>query len=103
MRIRITRHLLVGLLLGGVAGSIVGLVLEFAFDHGGTEFAIAWVAWVLFGSGIGTLVGGYSSLESPQPGNEPSEVERPIRDRPDLTVTEHDESRAQDEDHRRQA
>jgi gas vesicle protein len=103
MRVRITRHLLVGLLLGGLVGLIVGLVLEFAFDHSRPEFAIALVAWVLFGSGIGTLVGGYSSLESPQPGNEPSEVERPIRDRPDLTVTEHDADRAQNEDHRQQA
>lgn len=38
---------------------------------------------------VAGLWAGYSSLESPQPGAEPSEVDRPIKDRPEAARTEH--------------
>jgi hypothetical protein len=39
------------------------------------------------------LVAGYSALESPDPGKEPSDTERPILDRPEATREEHDDLR----------
>lgn len=74
-----------GLAVGVIAGSIVGAV---AFEAGSTSFLMTTVGVTVFCLGIGLPIGGYSSLESPTPGNEPSEVERPITDRPELTRTE---------------
>ncbi len=42
-----------------------------------------------FGGLVGALIGGYASLESPNPGREPSDTERPIVDRPGLVREEH--------------
>jgi hypothetical protein len=71
----------VGALIGGIVGLVVGLI---AFQRPG-----AIVASVLAGAiGLGVLGafwGLLGSLESPDPGNEPGEVDEPIRDVPELT------------------
>jgi hypothetical protein len=76
----------VGLAAGTVAGLLIGVI---AFEPGGTGFWMAAVGAAIFGLGVGAFVGGLSRLESPQPGREPSEVDRPIRDEPALTKEEH--------------
>lgn len=80
-----------GLVLGGAIGVAVGLAAA-AFVAwaigGGTAGRMALVAGVIAGAGVGTFVGGLSRLESPRPGTEPTEVERPILDEPELTKTE---------------
>jgi hypothetical protein len=43
----------------------------------------------VFGLGVGMLVAGYSSLESPDPGAEPSDTARPVADRPEVVREEH--------------
>ena len=39
--------------------------------------------------GVGMLVAGYSSLESPDPGAEHSDTVRPVADRPEVVREEH--------------
>jgi hypothetical protein len=48
----------------------------------------AVVAGVIFGVVLGAFEGGMATLESPEPGREPSQTARPVRDMPDLTRSE---------------
>lgn len=73
----------VGLAVGVLAGVVIGAIVG-----GGNRFWMALVACVIAGVGVGTFVGGLSRLESPRPGTEPSEVERPVLDEPELTKRE---------------
>lgn len=80
-----------GILVGAGIGLAVGLVagIGIAAIAGGTRaFWMATVACTVAGIGVGTFIGGLSRLESPQPGNEPSEVTRPVLDEPSLTKDE---------------
>jgi hypothetical protein len=82
------------LVLGGVIGLVCGLALGallgvWWFQRAGAVAASA-IAGGIFGFAVGMLTAGYSSLESPDPGNEPSDTERPLADRPDATREEHD-------------
>jgi hypothetical protein len=80
-----------GIVLGGAVGLAVGVgvgVLVAWSVGGGTSAWMALVACVVAGVGVGVFVGGLSRLESPQPGEEPSQVERPVVDEPGLTKTE---------------
>ena len=74
----------IGLAAGLVAGTAIGLVAG-----GGTVMWMTIVACAIAGVGVGAFVGGMSRLESPQPGEEPSEVARPVMDQPELTKEEH--------------
>jgi hypothetical protein len=71
--------------MAGVAiGALVGLVF---FDHP-TAILTSIIAAGVFGLGIGMLIAGYSSLESPDPGAEPSDTARPVADRPEAVREE---------------
>jgi hypothetical protein len=74
-----------GLAVGIVAGAIVAWAVG-----GGPAGWMALVACVVAGTGVGLFVGGLSRLESPRPGGEPSQVERPVLDEPELTKAEHE-------------
>ena len=74
---------------GPVIGVVVGLLVgSVAFQVGGLGFVMVLVGCVIFATAVALLVASYSSLESPDPGLEPSQVERPIADRPGATRPE---------------
>lgn len=86
---RLSRGIVTGLGAGLVAGAVLGVVVGIiCCNPPGRGFWMAVVASVVAGIGVGTFVGGLSRLESPDPGSEPSDVERPIRDEPSLTKEE---------------
>lgn len=76
---------LVGLAVGGVIAS-------FAFDSWGAGAIMVLLAGAVAGTLLALLFGGYSSLESPDPGEEPSDTQHPIADRPELVREENDDS-----------
>jgi hypothetical protein len=85
-----------GIVLGGAIGLGVGVAVGALVAWsvgGGTASWMALVACVVAGTGVGLFVGGLSRLESPQPGGEPSQVERPVLDEPELTKAEHGQER----------
>lgn len=84
---RTTLALVAGPLVGlAVGGAISALVLD-----GWRPAAIGIVLGAVVACSILTVLwAGYSSLESPDPGREPSDTERPIADRGSL-VREEDE------------
>jgi hypothetical protein len=86
---RISRRLLfgagAGLVVGGLLGAGGGLIFS---SFGRPAFWGAVVFGCIFGVGIGMLLLGYSALESPDPGDEPSDTDRPVRDRAELTREE---------------
>ncbi len=89
---RLHRRLGSRLVLGGLSGTVVGMALgalvgAIMFDRPGAIWTSILGAGV-FGFGVGMLILGYSSLESPDPGLEPSDTERPIADRPELVREE---------------
>jgi hypothetical protein len=77
----------IGIVVGIVVGSVVGALVA---DGAGPRFWMALVSCAIFAGAIGILVGGYGSLESPRPGSEPTDTERPVHDRPELTRDEAD-------------
>jgi hypothetical protein len=86
---RIQGGLLKGLLFGGVAGAIVGLIIgAIVFQRIGAVLT-AMLAGVIGIGGLGAFWGVLAGLESPDPGREPGDVERPVRDVPELTSEEH--------------
>jgi hypothetical protein len=86
-RNRWRRGIVLGGAIGLAAGIAAGAIVAWS-TGGGTAAWMAVVACVIAGSGVGVFVGGLSRLESPQPGTEPSEVDRPVLDQPDLTKKE---------------
>ncbi len=85
---RIQNGVLKGLLVGGVAGAIVGLIIgAIVFQRLGA-IAAAMLAGAIGLGGLGAFWGVLANLESPDPGHEPSEVERPL-EVPELTSEEH--------------
>jgi cation transporter-like permease len=89
LRDRLKRRLLIAAVAGPVIGVVVGLLVgSVAFQVGGLGFVMVLVGCVIFTTAVALLVASYSSLESPDPGAEPSQVERPIADRPGATRTE---------------
>lgn len=78
--------------LGAAVGLVAGLAIGAAagilnFDAVGAVAACA-LAGAIAGLAIGAFTGGMSGLESPAPGNEPSETSRPLRDVRELTSEE---------------
>jgi hypothetical protein len=89
---RLRRRLGFAVLIGPVAGLVVGAIVAWlAFDSWGRGSVMVLVATVLAGTMLALLWGGYSSLESPDPGREPSDTDRPIVDRPELVREEFDD------------
>ena len=83
LRDRLKRRLLIASVAGPVIGVVMGILVgSVAFQVGGLGFAMVLVGCVIFATAVALLVASYSSLESPDPGAEPSQVERPIADRP---------------------
>jgi hypothetical protein len=88
-RRRLGRGIVTGLGAGIVGGAALGIVAGLiCCNPPGRAFWMAVVAFVIAGVGVGTFVGGLSRLESPDPGSEPSDVTRPIKDEPALTKEE---------------
>ena len=86
---RLGRGILLGLGIGALAGVAIGTILGATMGTGGaTKFWTFFVGAFVACSAVGALVGSYSSLESPQPGREPSDTERPLRDTDGLTTEE---------------
>jgi len=89
LRDRLKRRLLVAAVAGPVIGVVVGLLVgSVAFQVGGLGFVMVLVGCIIFATAVALLVASYSSLESPDPGLEPSQVQRPIADRPGATRVE---------------
>ena len=90
---RLSSRFLVAIVVGPLIGLAIGAIVGFIFfEPGGGGFTIT-----LIGSAIGVtmfalLWAGYSSLESPDPGREPSDTQRPISDRDDLVREEHEQT-----------
>ena len=78
-----------GGLLGAIAGAIVGAVVGLLVFDRSVAVLTSILASAVFGLGVGMLVAGYSSLESPDPGAEPSDTARPVADRPQVVREEH--------------
>jgi ribose/xylose/arabinose/galactoside ABC-type transport system permease subunit len=76
-----------GLCVGLAVGAIVGIIVS---APGRPAFWLALVGCSVFATAMGAIVAGYSSLESPDPGAEPSDTESPILDRPELTREENE-------------
>ncbi len=80
--------LVAGPLVGLAIGAIIGLVF---FEPGGRGFTMSLVGTAIGITLLCLLWAGYSSLESPDPGQEPSDTRRPIADRDELVREEHDD------------
>lgn len=89
LRTRWIRRAAIALCIGAALGGLVGYVLaRVSFDTGSRGFWGAIVGAMIFTTLVALLVASYSSLESPDPSTEPSQVDRPIGDRPGLVREE---------------
>jgi hypothetical protein len=85
---RLGRRLPLGGLLGAMAGVAIGALIGFLLFDRTLGILISIIAAGVFGLGVGMLIAGYSSLESPDPGAEPSDTARPVADRPEAVREE---------------
>jgi cation transporter-like permease len=86
---RLGRGLLVGVGTGAIVGAVIGAIAGATLGSGGaTKFWTFFIAAFVACSALGALIGSYSSLESPQPGHEPTDTARPVRDADGLTTEE---------------
>jgi len=92
MHKRLSGRLPLGGLLGAIAGAIVGALIGLLFFERSAAVVASILASAVFGLGVGMLVAGYSSLESPDPGAEPSDTSRPVADRPEAVREEQPET-----------
>jgi hypothetical protein len=82
----------VGAVIGGLACALIGLVVGLiVYRPGSTVMWVTSVGAGFFGAAAGALAGGMSALESPDPGEEPSQFEHPVSDPSGLTSTESDQ------------
>ena len=88
MHRRLGTRLPLGGLLGAIAGAMVGTLVGLLFFDRSAAVLTSILASAVFGLGVGMLVAGYSSLESPDPGAEPSDTARPVADRPKVVREE---------------
>jgi hypothetical protein len=85
---RIRGGLLKGLVIGAIAGGLLGAILgAIVFQGPGAILAAALAGAIGFG-GLGAFWGVLGGLESPDPGREPGDTERPVADVPELTREE---------------
>lgn len=86
---RLRRRIVAALVLAPLVGLAIGAVISaLVFDSWGTGSVMVLLAAAVGSTLLGLLWAGYSSLESPDPGLEPSDAERPITDRHDLVREE---------------
>ena len=92
VRRRLSGRLAVALIVGPLAGLAVGAsIVAVALDSwDGLAIAVVLGA-VIASTFLALLWAGYSSLESPDPGREPSDTERPVADRSSLVREERGE------------
>lgn len=86
---RLGRRLPLGGLLGGMAGVVIGALIGLLLFDRPVAILTSIIAAGVFGLSVGMLIAGYSSLESPDPGAEPSDTARPVADRPEAVRVEH--------------
>jgi hypothetical protein len=76
---RLKGRLSAGVLLGVLVGAILGLTVGFIAFDGRTAAVVACaLGGVIAGLLYGALVGSFAGLESPDPGQEPSDTEHPL-------------------------
>jgi hypothetical protein len=91
LRSRLGRRLLVAAVLGPAIGlAIGGVIATIAIGTWNVATTMVLVGTVVGCTLLALLWAGYSSLESPDPGMEPSDTQRPIADRSDLVRRESD-------------
>jgi hypothetical protein len=78
-------RVLIGGAVGAIVGALLGLVVGMVWDTLPNATVATVIAGAIFGMAVGAIPSGMSALESPDPGNEPSEVENPVMDRPEPT------------------
>jgi hypothetical protein len=76
--------------LGLVGGLGAGFILVTVTERGGTGFWMLVIAPAIFFGGVSAFVAGIASLESPQPGNEPSQTDAPLRNDSTIVVERND-------------
>lgn len=87
---RLRRRLGLGLAAGIACGLALGALAGGLFFGSGTRgFWITTFSVTLFLTLMTLLMVGYGSLESPDPGTEPTQDDRPVADREALTRLEH--------------
>ena len=86
---RIQGGLLRGIVIGAIAGAVIGVVLGAIVFQGFGAIVGAALAGIVGLGGLGAFWGVLSGLESPDPGREPSEVDRPLNVS-ELISEEHD-------------
>jgi hypothetical protein len=89
MHHRLGARLPLGGVVGAIAGAMVGALVGLLFFDRSAAVLASILASAVFGLGVGLLVAGYSSLESPDPGAEPSDTARPVADRTEAVRQEH--------------
>jgi hypothetical protein len=78
---RLKSRLFAGLLVGSLVGVAIGTVVGFLVFEGRPGAVVASaLAGIIAGVLYGTSVGSFAGLESPDPGNEPSETAHPLSD-----------------------
>ena len=93
LRSRLSRRLLIAAVLGPVIGLAAGgVIATIAIGTWNRAAAMVLVGNVVASTLLSLLWAGYSSLESPDPGQEPSDMQRPIADRPAFVREESDHS-----------
>jgi hypothetical protein len=91
LRSRLGRRLITAALLGPVVGlAIGGVIAAITVGTWNRATVMILVGSVIACTMLSLLWAGYSSLESPDPGREPSDTGRPLADRSDLTREESD-------------
>jgi hypothetical protein len=82
---RVQRNAVIGGAVGAAIGLVIGLIAGvIVFQRPGAIAASALAGVIGLGI-LGGFWGLLGSLESPDPGNEPGEVDEPLRDVPELT------------------
>jgi hypothetical protein len=91
LRSRLSRRLITAAVLGPLVGlASGGVIAAITVGTWNRAAAMVLVGSVIACTMLALLWAGYSSLESPDPGMEPSDTRRPLGDRSDLTREESD-------------
>lgn len=94
LRSRLGRRLLMAAVFGPMIGLATGAVIAtISIGTWNRATTMVLVGTVVACTLLALLWAGYSSLESPDPGAEPSDTQRPIADRSALVREESDDSR----------